>query len=112
MDTILVYTVCSNEEEAKKLASSLIEEGLAACVNILPGLSSCYKWEGKICYENEYLLLIKALESEYKMLETRIKALHSYSIPCILKLPLLGGNAEYLGWLKSQIDANSPRKEE
>ena len=97
---IVVLSTCSSEEEASKIAKALVEEQLAACVNILSPVRSIYRWEGKICDEKEWLLIIKTGRERFEESERRIKSLHSYSVPEIICLPIVEGSLDYLEWLE------------
>jgi len=99
---IVVLVTSPSEGEAEKLAARLVEEKLAACVNILP-TSSLFRWEGKLSKENESLLIIKTRHSLFHNLEKRVKELHSYEIPEIIALPVVAGSKEYLGWLAQNV---------
>jgi periplasmic divalent cation tolerance protein len=98
-EPIAVLVTCASEEEASKIAHSLVEERLAACVNILSPIRSIYRWEGKICDEKEFLLVIKTQKKKFEVLEKKVKSLHSYSVPEIIALPTVQGSSSYLEWL-------------
>lgn len=97
---IVVLVTCGSEEEAERIARSLVNERLAACVNLLPPIRSIYRWEGKVCDEREWLLIIKTQAERFRQLEHRIRSLHSYSVPEIISLPILEGSSPYLAWVK------------
>ena len=99
-ESIVVLVTCASEEEALKIARSLVEERLAACVNLFPPVRSIYRWDGKIWDEKEWLLIIKTQQNRFEELEKRVKVLHSYSVPEIIGLPIVEGSASYLKWLK------------
>lgn len=99
-DFIVVFVTCGSEEEALKIARALVEENLAACANIISSIRSIYRWEGKICDEKEWLLAIKTRQSRFEDLATRVKSLHSYSVPEIIALPIIGGSPTYLNWIE------------
>ena len=101
---IVVLVTCGKKEEAEKIAESLVLERLAACVNIVPAVSSIYFWEGRICNEQELLLIIKTTTIIYARLEKRIKDLHSYEVPEIISIPLEQGSAKYLKWIKDTVE--------
>ncbi|NUN47967.1 MAG: divalent-cation tolerance protein CutA [Candidatus Brocadiae bacterium] len=86
---------------AKKLARALVRERLAACVNILPGASSVYRWKGRVEEARESLLVIKTRLSTWPRLEARLRELHPYDVPEILELPIARGSRPYLLWLDS-----------
>lgn len=96
---IVVLTTCASEEEALQIANALVEDRLAACVNLISPVRSIYRWEGKTCDEKEWLLIIKTGRERFEELETRIKSLHSYSVPEIICLPIIEGSLPYLEWL-------------
>lgn len=99
MNYCLVLCTCPEGEAAQSLAKALVTEQLAACVNILPHLTSIYTWEGKLENSAESLLLIKTEKSVYPRLEQRLKALHPYEVPEIIALPIESGLPEYLQWV-------------
>lgn len=96
-----IYITTSNKEEAKKIGRDLVEQRLAACVNIIDGMESIYRWEGKIEESNECVLIAKTHYSKVQKLTTRVKELHSYDYPCIVSMTITEdeGNKEYLDWL-------------
>ena len=100
---IVILCTCSNEEEAVRLAEALVGENLAACVNILPGLVSVYRWQGKVETAAEHLLLIKSTQHRFADLESRIRQLHSYDTPEIVALSICAGSEKYLNWLQGQV---------
>ena len=99
---IVVLVTSPSEEEAERLASGLVEEKLAACVNIVP-ISSLFRWEGKLSKENESLLIIKTRYSLFHNLEKRVKELHSYQVPEIIALPVVAGSKDYLDWVAENL---------
>lgn len=98
-DYIVIFVTCKNKEEAENIAESLVLEKLAACVNIIPTITSIYFWEDKLCSESEALLIIKTQGKLFKRLEKRVKQLHSYKVPEIISFPITSGSADYLDWL-------------
>jgi periplasmic divalent cation tolerance protein len=98
----LIYITAKNKDEARKIGGELVKERLAACVNILDNMNSMYWWEGKVQDDNEAVLIAKTKESLVKKLIAKVKSLHSYSCPCIISLPILDGNKEYLTWLEKE----------
>jgi periplasmic divalent cation tolerance protein len=101
-DPIVVLVTCGSEEEGLKIARALVEERMAACVSLVSPVRSIYRWEEKIWDEKEWLLVIKTQGQKFKALEERVKALHSYSVPEIIGLPIVEGAASYLKWLAAQ----------
>jgi len=99
-DPIIVFVTCGSEEEALKIANALVEEHLAACVNLISPIRSIYRWEGKIWDEQEWLLIIKTEKKRFQELEEKVKSLHSYSVPEIISLPIVEGSSSYLNWIR------------
>jgi periplasmic divalent cation tolerance protein len=97
---VVVLVTCGSEEEALKIAHSLVENRLAACVNLVSPVRSIYRWEGKIWDEKEWILIIKTQRGSFKKLERKVKSLHSYAVPEIIGLPVVEGASSYLKWLK------------
>jgi len=104
-DPILVLVTCGSEEEALKIAKALVEEHLGACVNLVSPIRSIYRWEGEVWDEKEWLLIIKTQKQRFEELERKVKALHSYSVPEIISLPITEGSSAYLNWIKENTEA-------
>jgi periplasmic divalent cation tolerance protein len=100
---ILIFTTSSNTDEAESLANGLVKSQLAACVQILPKMTSVYVWEGKIEKGSEYLLLIKTLPEKYEAVEKYILDHHSYETPEIVAIDAEKVSAGYLGWLTDSL---------
>lgn len=98
---LLVFTTTPNKEEAENLARKLVEEKLAGCVQIVPQITSFYRWENEIQRDEECLLLIKTLPGKFVELEAFIKANHSYSVPEIVAVNAEKVSEDYLKWLES-----------
>jgi len=98
-DHIVVFVTCGSEDEALEIARALVQEKFAACANMVSPLRSIYRWEGKICDEKEWLLVIKTRQSLFEDLAKRVKAIHSYSVPEIIALPIAEGLPAYLTWI-------------
>lgn len=96
---IVVFITASSKEEARKIAQGLLEEKLAACVNIILGIESHFWWQGKIDSAKEALLVIKTKKGLFNKLAKKVKSLHSYSVPEIISLPIISGNKDYLKWI-------------
>lgn len=103
-DKIVVLSTCASEQEAEKLARSLIEERVAACVNVIPGIRSYYRWKGTIETGDEYLLLIKSSRDRLAALRTSLEKEHSYEVPEVLALPVVEGSPNYLTWLQTCLE--------
>jgi periplasmic divalent cation tolerance protein len=101
-DFIVVLVTSPSAEEGEKLASTLIDERLAACVNVIP-VTSFFRWEGKACKESERLLVIKTRGSLFENLEKRVRELHSYDVPEIIALPMIAGSRGYLDWIEESV---------
>ena len=102
-DYILVLITAGSMGEGEKIAGALVEEGLAACCNIIPGIKSVFKWKGEVCKENEALLIVKSKASVFKKLEERVKKLHSYEVPEIIAIPIEAGLKDYLKWVDEVV---------
>ncbi len=100
MEALVVYITASSEDEAAMIARTLVEEKLAACVNIVKDIRSIYSWQGKIEDEKECLMIVKTRLELFDALKTKVLGLHSYSVPEIIALPIVDGSEEYLKWLK------------
>jgi periplasmic divalent cation tolerance protein len=100
---IVVLTTTSSNEEAAAIAASLVERRLAACVQIVPGIESVYRWEGEVTRDAEWLLLCKTLEERYDELERVILELHSYETPEILAIAAERVSEGYLAWLAGSV---------
>ena len=100
---IVVYVTVGSPEEGERLASALVEERLAACVNRLGPVQSIYRWEGQVERSEEHLLIIKTREDLFAKLKTRVQELHTYSVPEVIALPILDGSEGYLKWLEEQL---------
>ncbi|MGD9255635.1 MAG: divalent-cation tolerance protein CutA [Chromatiales bacterium] len=101
---LLIYCTCPDRITAGKLATQLVEGGLAACVNILPGVESLYRWQGKIERDSEILLLIKSDAAHFDALEDTISRLHPYEVPEILAVPVEAGHQPYLEWFDQCLE--------
>lgn len=99
MEPVVVLITVPDEATAKKVAVPLVEEQLAACVNVVPGLRSIYRWEGKTCDQAELLLVVKTRRACLEALEKRVRELHPYSVPEVIALPVIEGSAPYLDWV-------------
>ena len=100
---IFAYIVCKNKSEAKKIGKILLQDKLAACVNIFDTMNSMYWWKGKIEEANECVLIAKTTKKFFQKLSKKVKSVHSYDVPCILQMPITDGNKEYLNWLLENI---------
>ncbi len=103
MSEILVLNTTDTMDLAQKIASALVQSHEAACVNIVPGIHSVYRWEGKECNETECLLLIKTTADKFEAVRARIRQLHSYQVPEIIAVPISAVDPDYLSWLRSSV---------
>ena len=101
MDTLVVLVTASSQEEALLIGRRVVEKKLAACVTVVPNVISVFEWEGKVCEEHEWLLVMKSNADAYDALEAEVKTLHSYEVPEILALSVVKGSSEYLAWVKA-----------
>lgn len=108
MEPVVVLITVPDEATARKIGKPLVEEELAACVNIVPGLRSIYRWEGKTCDDPELLLVVKTRRACFEALERRVRELHPYTVPEVIALPVVEGSAPYLDWLAAST-RRSPR---
>ena len=111
-DEIVALVTCP-ADQAERIASALVEERLAACVNIVPGVKSIYRWKGEICKDDEQLMVIKSHRRLWSLLEQRILELHTYEVPEIICFPIELAHKPYLNWINCQLgdEALSSRKE-
>ena len=97
---IVVHVTAKDPAEAEKIAQGLLNKKLVACVNVIAGVKSLFWWEGKIDQSQETLLVIKSQKKHFKKIVQEVKALHSYSVPEVIALPIDAGNPDYLKWIK------------
>jgi periplasmic divalent cation tolerance protein len=102
-DKIVVLSTCADAAEAEKIARRLVEARLAACVNVIGGARSFYRWQGKIEDSTEFLLIIKSSRARFDALRAELERLHSYDVPEIVALPLVDGALNYLNWLDGEL---------
>ena len=98
-EAVLVLITTATREEADRIARGLVEQRLAACVNIVPQVRSFFWWENKLSEEEEVLLLMKTRRSHLRQVIVKVKAMHSYSVPEIIALPIMEGSTSYLEWV-------------
>jgi len=107
---ILVLVTCANKKEALLIKERLLKETAAACVNLINDVSSFYWWQGKIDSSSEVLLLIKSKEKQLNKIIKIVKVNHSYKVPEVIALPIIGGNSDYLKWIGDSIRATGNRQ--
>lgn len=99
MGICLIYMTAGSEGEAERIGRELVASRLAACVNIIPGMKSIYRWEGELQEDRETVLIAKSTSERLPQLTRRVKALHSYDCPCVVSLPVAGGNQDFIDWI-------------
>lgn len=102
-DKLIVFVTCGSGDEGQRIAAAVVEARLAACVNVLPGVRSCYVWEGKTTWSDEVLLVMKTTQNNYEKLQAKILELHSYDVPEIVALPIEAGFDAYLAWIAQSV---------
>lgn len=107
MRAIVVATTVGTEEQANLIAREIVARRQAACVNIVPGIRSIYRWKGKICKDGELLLLVKTLEGEFEGVAATIRELHSYELPEILSFGVTRGEQGFLDWIAGSVDKDA-----
>jgi periplasmic divalent cation tolerance protein len=101
-NNLVVFVSTASVEEARSIAERVVEERLAACASIIEHIQSIYRWEEKMQSEAESLIILKTTGARFLELQARIKALHSYSVPEIIALPIVAGSDDYLAWLDKE----------
>ena len=102
MSATLVYVTASSKDEALKIARAVVEERLAACANVFQPITSIYWWQGKLQEEGETSFILKTRADLVDALTQRVKALHSYTCPCVVALPVAAGNPDFLAWIDNE----------
>jgi len=102
----VVLVTAPSQEEGKAIAKALVEAKLAACVTLMP-VHSIYTWQGQIMEEQEWQMVIKTKLTQFPLLKNKIRELHSYEVPEIIALPIVGGSASYLQWISGNVTADS-----
>ena len=102
MSAVLVYVTAGSREEAAKIGRTLVAERLAACANVMAEMTSQFWWEGAVQDEPEVPLILKTRADLVDRLTERVKALHSYSCPCVIALPIAGGNPDFIAWIAEE----------
>jgi len=101
---IVIFITAPNEDEAARIARSLVEARLAACANIVRNIRSIYTWQGKIQDDSEVLMIVKTRKGLFSAVSGKVKELHSYDVPEIIALPIMDGSPDYLNWLKESTE--------
>jgi periplasmic divalent cation tolerance protein len=108
-EIIIVLSTCASAEEAGKIARLLVERRLAACVNVVPGVRSYYRWKGAVETAGEWMLVIKSSRRLFSELSAELKAANSYQTPECIALPLADGSEAYLNWVTESLSQEGPR---
>ena len=103
MNVNFIYMTAGSKDEARKIGSELVNSKLAACVNILENMSSIYMWQGEVQNDREVVMIAKTTEACVPQLIEKVKSLHSYDCPCIVSLPVSGGNPAFLDWINEEV---------
>ena len=101
---VMLYTTCPSLAEAERIGKAVLEQRLAACVNMLPGMISHYWWQGAIERGEEVVMIIKTRASLAESVRAAVKAMHPYTVPAIVVLPITGGEPAYLDWLTAETE--------
>ncbi len=104
MHPLVCLATCPDGAVADRIARALVEEGLAACVNAVPGVRSTYRWEGRVVSDDEVLLTIKTTADRMDALGARLQSLHPYAVPALVALRIEGGLTPYLRWIEASVD--------
>jgi len=103
MKEILIISTADTMDLAENIASTIVREKIAACVNIVPGIRSIYRWKEDICDDSELLLLIKSSSENFESVRSRIRQIHTYETPEVIAVPITAGDPDYLNWLHAQL---------
>jgi periplasmic divalent cation tolerance protein len=107
MEAVFAYMTASTLEEARRIGRALVEARLAACVNVVDGMTSFYWWQGKIEEGNEVVLIAKTTRDKLDALTAKVKSLHSYTVPCVVGLSICGGNRDFLDWIGAETQSRA-----
>src|SRR6187399_2316980 len=102
-DVLMVFVTCESREQAEEIAQRVVEERLAACVNVVPGVRSCYVWEGALSWSEEVLLIMKTTKLGFERLKTRVEEMHSYEVAEVLGVAVEAGAEKYLAWVREGV---------
>ncbi len=108
MTALICFCTCPDADVAERIATALVDERLAACVNVLPGIASIYRWQGRVERADEVLLLAKTAPERLAALAARIAALHPYELPEVVAVEAAGGLPAYLAWIAEQTRPGAP----
>ena len=103
-DKVIVFSTCPSREEAKRIARGLVEDRLAACVNVIDAVSSVYHWQGEVRESDEVMLVVKSRRDLLGRLQERLAGMHSYEVPEAIAIPVVDGLPAYLEWMEKELD--------
>jgi uncharacterized protein involved in tolerance to divalent cations len=103
-EVLMVFVTCESREQGELIAETVVGEKLAACVNVVPGVRSCYVWEGKLTWSEEVLLVMKTTRGAFERLKARVLELHSYEVPEVLGVGVEAGLEKYLEWVRGGVE--------
>ena len=103
-EPLVVLTTVARVEDAEYIAREMVERRLAACVNVVPGVSSTYRWQGAVQTDREWLLVVKTRRDRFEAVRAAIRELHSYEVPEIVMLDIADGDATYLAWIDASLE--------
>ncbi len=109
---IVVFSTAATPGESRKIARALVASRLAACVNILPGVHSVYRWQGKLVGDRECLMVIKTTRRRFEAVRLAIQKVHSYATPEIISLPIIAGSRPYLDWVEASVRGRPHRRKQ
>lgn len=101
-EAVVIYVCCADTDQAQRIGQLAVQQRLAACANIIPGMQSIYEWQGKLEQGQETILLLKTQAKHFEACAALVKANHSYELPCIIALPITQGAPDFLAWIKGQ----------
>ncbi|MDP6352605.1 MAG: divalent-cation tolerance protein CutA [Alphaproteobacteria bacterium] len=101
-EAVSVYITTADKAEALAIGRALVEKRLAACANVIDGMRSVYRWQGEVAEDDEAVLIVKTIQALAAAVIETVRGLHSYDCPCVVVLPILGGNPDYLTWIEEQ----------
>jgi periplasmic divalent cation tolerance protein len=106
-ERLVAFSTAGTAEDAERIARALVERRLAACVNVVPGVTSIYRWKGEVCRDEERLLVIKTRADRLEALREALVGFHPYEVPELVALPIAAGHAPYLAWLDESVSPSS-----
>lgn len=107
MAAVMVYMTAASVDEARRIARALVDERMAACANLIGGMRSVYRWNGEVQEHDEVVMVAKTRADLLHSLTDRVRSLHSYECPCVVGVPVVGGNQAFLDWINSETQADA-----